>query len=228
MRSLPTDASSFAEFTNVSRETLGRLERYADLLIRWNKRINLVAPSTIPDLWARHMLDSMQIAHQIPTEARTLIDLGSGAGFPGLVLAALCPGLTVALAESDGRKCAFLREAAREMSISDRVEVIPRRIETLASEPPKQISLPVDIVTARGLSSLSTLLDYAQPLSGPKTVLLLLKGKRAQEELTAAKYVWHIDSEQIDSITDPVSCLIRIEGFSHVRSNSGEDSQSAP
>lgn len=217
------DSLGFIESTNVSRETADRLDAMAALLVRWNRRINLVAPSTIPQIWSRHMLDSAQIARHIPDTARTLIDLGSGAGFPGLVIAAMRQGLHVGLAESDGRKCAFLREAAREMGLSDRVEILHRRIETLAQAPPRTFSLPVDIVTARALSSLTDLLRYAAPISSDRTRLLFLKGKRFSEELTEAKYLWHINSTKIDSITDPEGCLVAIEGFRHVRNDSGED-----
>ncbi len=230
---LPADPLAFAESTNVSRETLLRLERYAALLIRWNKRINLVSPSTIPELWSRHMLDSAQIAEHLPENATSLIDLGSGAGFPGLVLAALCDTLSVVLVESDGRKSAFLREAAREMGISDRVEVISRRIEKIPDDPPTTVSLPAQIITARALSSLSDLLTYVEPLSGSETILLFLKGKRADEELTAANYIWHIDSQKVASRVDPDGCLLRInrfyrtKGSHHVRRHSGEDSEAA-
>src|SRR5439155_10609992 len=118
----------FAEIVPVSRETLSRLEAYAALLTQWSARINLVGRDTIPDLWRRHILDSAQLWPLIPEVVRNLIDLGSGAGFPGLVLAILgVPG--VELVEADSRKCAFLREAAR-ITEAD-VEIRPCRIQAV-------------------------------------------------------------------------------------------------
>ena len=112
LRGLPLDARGFAEIVPVSRETLARLEAYAELLTRWSARINLVGRDTLADLWRRHMLDSAQLLPLVPDSAQSLIDLGSGAGFPGLVLAIL--GVRgVELVEADSRKAAFLREAAR-------------------------------------------------------------------------------------------------------------------
>ena len=118
----------FVEQCPVSRETLDRLTVLADLLARWTQRINLVSKSTLPDLWRRHILDSAQLAAHVPPGSRTMVDLGSGAGFPGLVLAAITD-LDIHLVESDARKCAFLREAARSMG--RQVTVHNTRIEKL-------------------------------------------------------------------------------------------------
>src|SRR6201995_4157390 len=109
---------AFAAQTNVSRETLARLKAYADILVDWNARHNLVAKSTLPDLWRRHFWDSAQLVPLVPETARTLADLGSGAGFPGLVLAAILKGkVAVSLFEATGKKCEFLRAAAARMEI---------------------------------------------------------------------------------------------------------------
>src|SRR5437660_4118565 len=122
--------AEFAAATGVSRETLPRLDAYAELLRRWSPRINLVAASTLDDLWRRHFLDSAQLLPLVPSAARSLIDLGSGAGFPGLVLAILgVPG--VELVEADSRKCAFLREAARIAAAP--VMIRNARIESLSA-----------------------------------------------------------------------------------------------
>ncbi len=134
------DAQSFSAHFGVSRETLDRLEVYAEALIRWQKAINLVAPATLPHLWHRHFADSAQLADLVPTAARSLVDLGSGAGFPGLVLALMlgasekkapevgAQGLTrVILVESDSRKAAFLRDVARLTGTA--VEILSTRIE---------------------------------------------------------------------------------------------------
>src|ERR1700761_7198410 len=146
----------FAAQTGVSRETLARLKAYADILADWNARHNLVAKSTLPDLWQRHMWDSAQLAALTPPEARTLADLGSGAGFPGLVLAAMRPELQVTLVESDARKGAFLGEAGRRMGLKNQPKIVISRIE---AAPPTG----ADVVTARALAPLGQLLVWAAP-----------------------------------------------------------------
>ncbi len=169
MRAPPLSAQGFAEIFPVSRETLARLEAYADLLTRWSARINLVGRDTLADLWRRHFLDSAQLRPFVPDGAQSLIDLGSGAGFPGLVLAILgVPG--VELVEADSRKAAFLREAARVTEAN--VTIRPCRIAAVPAH-------PVDVVTARALAPLDRLLDLAQPFLGPDTMCLFPKGERA-------------------------------------------------
>src|SRR5260221_9818849 len=166
----------FAALSGVSRETLGRLEAYAELLVRWSARINLVGANTLSDLWRRHFLDSAQLFAHVPAGTQSLIDLGSGAGFPGLVLAILgVPG--VELIEADARKCAFLREASHLTAApvvirNARIEAVSPRI--------------VNVVTARGCASLDRLLLLAQRFIGPDTACLILKGERAAQELTPA------------------------------------------
>jgi 16S rRNA (guanine527-N7)-methyltransferase len=201
---------NFARETNVSRETLARLKAYADLLSDWNSRHNLVAKSTLPELWQRHFWDSAQLAPLIPAEARTLADLGSGAGFPGLVLAAMRPGLAVTLYEATAKKCAFLQAAAARMGLSN-VTVENARIEEL---PPK----PHDVVTARALATLPLLLAYAQPLTGPNSVCLLLKGQNLGSELTEAHKSWKMETSQIPSRTDPSGAILVVRKLvSHVQ-----------
>ena len=167
----------FAALTGVSDETLARLEAYAELLANWSARINLVAASTLADPWRRHFLNSAQLHPLIPAAADSLIDLGSGAGFPGLVLAIMgIPG--VELVEADARKCAFLREAARVAAAS--VTIRNARIESVAAR-------PVSVVTARGCAPLDRLLVYSQRFIGPETVCLFPKGEQARQELAAAQ-----------------------------------------
>ncbi|MBS0541764.1 MAG: class I SAM-dependent methyltransferase, partial [Proteobacteria bacterium] len=121
-----------AEFLpDVSRETEGRLEAYVEILLKWQKAINLIGPATVDDIWGRHILDSAQILPHIPAGARTLADLGTGAGFPGLVVAALRPDLDVMLVESDARKAAFLGEAGRRMSLAKQPKIVIGRIEAV-------------------------------------------------------------------------------------------------
>ncbi|NKX45098.1 16S rRNA (guanine(527)-N(7))-methyltransferase RsmG [Roseicyclus persicicus] len=204
------DEAKAALAARVSRETLGRLEVYAALLVKWQKTINLVAPSTLPQLWSRHILDSAQLMEQVPPGATRWLDLGSGGGFPGLVCAAIAaethPGLRVTLVESDQRKAAFLREAARQMGVT--ADVIARRIEDL---PPT----PSDIVSARALAPLVTLCAYAHPHLVPGGLCLFQKGARHAEELATARQGWHIDCTVIPSVTDAEAVLLRIEQLSH-------------
>jgi 16S rRNA (guanine527-N7)-methyltransferase len=197
----PLDAQGFAEIFPVSRETLARLEAYAALLTRWSERINLVGRATIADLWRRHMLDSAQLGPLLPASARHLIDLGSGAGFPGLVLAIL--GVSgIELVEADSRKCAFLREAARLTEAN--VTIRPCRIEAM---PPH----PVDVVTARACAPLDRLLDLAAPFLAPGSQCLFLKGERAGEELTLARKHWTMTVSLIQSRSDPRGVVLRLQ-----------------
>jgi 16S rRNA (guanine527-N7)-methyltransferase len=191
----------FSAATGVSRETLTRLKAYADLLVDCNAHHNLVAKSTLPDLWRRHFWDSAQLAPLIPKSARTLADLGSGAGFPGLVLAALRPDLTVTLHEATAKKCAFLRTAAERMSLG--VIVINGRIEELPRK-------PHDVITARALAPLPRLLGYAWPLTGLNSVCLFLKGQNLGSELTEAHKYWNIEASQISSASDPSGAILAV------------------
>lgn len=192
---------AFQNDTGVSRETLARLQAYADLLLVWNKKINLIGPSTAPDLWMRHMLDSAQLFPLIPTGTRTLLDFGSGAGFPGLVLGIMgIPGVT--LVEVDQRKCAFLREAARITGAS--VRVLAKRIESV---PP----FPADVITARALAPLVDLLDWSAPFLAENSRCLFLKGQNVEVELTQAHKRWRITMDQRPSRTDPRGTIVCID-----------------
>jgi 16S rRNA (guanine527-N7)-methyltransferase len=190
-----------AELVPVSRETLDRLAVYADLLTLWSARINLVGRGTLADLWCRHILDSAQLHAFVPSSAQTLIDLGSGAGFPGLVMAILgVPG--VELVEADTRKCAFLREAAR--ITETKVTIRPCRIEAV---PPH----PADVVTARACAPLDRLLDLAAPFLIPSTVCLFPKGERFAEELTEARKGWTITASVEQSLSDRRGVILRLQ-----------------
>jgi 16S rRNA (guanine527-N7)-methyltransferase len=189
----PLGPDGFAAITGVSRETMRRLEAYAALLVGWSQRINLVGRSTLADLWRRHFLDSAQLLPMIPAGTRSLVDLGSGAGFPGLVLAILgIPG--VELVEADRRKATFLSEVAR----TTRAEVTLRacRIEAVTPR-------AVDVVTARGCAPLDRLLPLAARFIGPQTTCLFLKGVQAEEELTVAGKAWTMTVSRQPSRSDP-------------------------
>jgi 16S rRNA (guanine527-N7)-methyltransferase len=201
----------FQAQTGVSQETLARLQAYAALLTDWNARHNLVAKSTLPDLWQRHMLDSAQLAPLLPAEARSLADLGSGAGFPGLVLAAMRPDIAVTLHEATTKKCAFLQAAAQAMGLA--VTVQNARMEDL----PRQT---YDIVTARACAPLPLLLDYASRFTGAGSVCLFLKGQNVGSELTEAAKSWNMQVSQNPSQTDPSGTIVIVRelGPRHVTS----------
>ncbi|MBB5517666.1 16S rRNA (guanine(527)-N(7))-methyltransferase RsmG [Amphiplicatus metriothermophilus] len=200
----PLAPEEFAAAANVSRETLDRLKAYDAILLDRAGRHNLVARSTLPDRWRRHFLDSAQLFPLIPETARTLVDLGSGAGFPGLVLAAMGAerGLRVALVESTGKKAAFLREATAAMGL-DNVAVIPQRIENITISPP-------DVITARALARLDKLLGYAHEIAGKSTLCLFLKGQDVEDELTEAAKSWHMEATRTASVTNPGSTVLAI------------------
>lgn len=198
--------TALANFTDVSRETLDRLALYAELLQKWQPKLNLIGPSTVPDLWTRHFVDSAQIHPLVPPGAATIVDIGSGAGFPGLVLAIL--GLkTVHLVESDTRKAVFLREVARQTETP--VVVHNRRMEELGP-------LPVDVFLARALAPLEVLLSYIEPYLTPNTLCIFHKGKRFNQELTEAKKTWRIRADIVQSCTDSESALLRLEKICRV------------
>lgn len=196
--------NDFAATTGVSRETLDRLQRYADLLVKWNARINLVGQGTLPDLWRRHMLDSAQLFPLIPEGARNIVDLGSGAGFPGMVLA-IMGAPEVHLIEADKRKCAFLSEVARATSTP--VTIHAERIEKIES-------FQADMIVSRALAPLPDLLNLAVNFTSNHSILCFLKGKTANRELTEALKEWNMRVNQIPSRTDPEGTILRLEAIS--------------
>lgn len=195
----------FAERAHVSRKTLGQLEAYAGLLTDWNSRHNLVSRASLDDLWRRHVWDSAQLASHLPENARTLADLGSGAGFPGLVLAALRPELVVTLFEATAKKCAFLTAAAAHMELAQ-VRVANARIE---ETPPQAF----DAVTSRACAPLPRLLTYAHRFTGPNTVCLFLKGQNLGVELTEAHKYWSMTASQSPSLSDPSGAILIVRAL---------------
>ena len=172
--------------SNVSRETFERLERYARLILKWQRTINLISQGTLDKIWERHFLDSAQILRYLPNKPLKILDFGSGAGFPGLVIAIMRPSSNVCLIESDQRKSSFLRAVIREVNI-DNADVFNCRIERL-SEENLFSSLP-EYIVARALAPLSTLLDYCYPwaVQNKELRMLFLKGQKADEELLEAQ-----------------------------------------
>jgi 16S rRNA (guanine527-N7)-methyltransferase len=202
----PLTADEFAETLDVSRETLARLRAYVDLLGHWNGRINLVSAASLEDVWRRHILDCGQLIRHIGAGARVLVDLGSGAGLPGLILGIL--GVPEAhLIEVDQRKAAFLREAARVTNTQATVHAA--RIEAVGR-------FPVDVVAARALAPLPQLLEQAVRFVGDRTVCLFLKGRDLRDELTAAQEKWIMRTQTLASLADPTGHILRVEGLSAV------------
>ncbi|MCA0305692.1 MAG: 16S rRNA (guanine(527)-N(7))-methyltransferase RsmG [Proteobacteria bacterium] len=187
----------------VSRETAEQLDLLVATLERWQKAINLVGRTTLDEVWVRHVLDSAQVVPLIPADARALADLGSGGGFPGLVIAALRPDLQVTLIESDARKAAFLGEAGRRMSLKNQPKIVVSRIETA----PAALA---DVVTARALAPLSQLLEWARPHRTAPAICLFHKGKGWQVEVAEAKKDWDFPCQTIPSVTDRDAVLLRI------------------
>ena len=205
----PADKAAALALMPVSRETLTRLEAYVDLLLQWQAVTNLVAPSTLPTLWTRHIADSLQLLDLAPG-AKTFADLGSGGGFPGIVLACALterPGARIDLVERNAKKAAFLREALRitagagEVHHRDIVDYVDRS------------AAPVDCVTARALAPLHQLLGFAEPLVQNGAKALFLKGQDVESELTEATKYWTIDSVLHPSRTGGDGCIVEVTGI---------------
>lgn len=188
----------------VSRETESRLDMFAALLLRWNARINLVAEHDAPLIWHRHILDSAQLAPLFPPLPGPVVDLGSGAGFPGLILA-LITGRETHLVEADRRKAAFLREAARHLDIA-RLHIHPERIA--AADLPRAA-----IVTARALAPLVQLLPHAHRILRPEGSAIFPKGRAAETELAIAVESWTMVTERFPSLTDPAATILRLSAL---------------
>jgi 16S rRNA (guanine527-N7)-methyltransferase len=200
----------FAEAFKVPRETIHRLTRYAEILEHWQKRTNLVSPSTLPVLWSRHFADSAQLCGLAP-KARLWLDLGSGAGFPGLVVAVIQagrPDFHMHLVESNRKKCAFLSEVARETKAS--VDIHAMRIEELAE---CAQSLKPDVVSARALAPLPRLFELAAPFFGEGTKGLLPKGREAETEIAAARQEWEFAFRLSPSLTANDSHIVEVTGL---------------
>lgn len=201
---LATDRARGLALTPVSRETEARLDRFVALLLQWQQHTNLIAASTEPLIWTRHIADSLQLLDLAP-DAKIWIDLGSGAGFPGLVIAcalADTPGVHVHLVESIWKKAAFLREAARVCGAS--VTVHAERIADFLKHAPPRI----DAVTARALAPLNKLLGEASPLLKKGTIGLFPKGQDVATELTEAAKCWKIQMSLVPSRTDPKAKIV--------------------
>ncbi len=206
---LSADKARALTMFSVSRETEERLDRFVEVLLLWQRRLNLIAPSTLREIWTRHIADSLQLLPLAP-EARTWVDLGSGGGFPGVVLACALSGDTraaVHLVESNGKKAAFLREAVRVTGAPAAVHAI--RAENFG----KSCAEPVEVVTARALAPLKTLCDQAFPLISRGAVGLFPKGQDVDAELTEAAKYWRVQASKVPSKTSPEGSIVLIRGL---------------
>jgi 16S rRNA (guanine527-N7)-methyltransferase len=211
------NAQSFAEQFDVSRETMVHLTTYQGLLGKWQKSVNLVGPSTLTQYWHRHVADCAQILALAPKSARTWLDIGSGAGFPGLVLAILLADRAeggapahVHLVESDRKKVSFLRAVLRDTGAPASVHHM--RIETLSDNLPEELA-QVDVITARALASMPSLAGLMAPFFNPSTIALLHKGRDWQEELTQAQQYWKLETIAHESRTDADARLIEVRAL---------------
>jgi 16S rRNA (guanine527-N7)-methyltransferase len=207
------DRARALALTPVSDSALARLDRYVALLLDWQSRINLIAPSTVPEIWTRHVADSLQLLDLAP-DARIWVDFGSGGGFPGLAVACVLadrPGAQVHLVESNGKKAAFLREAARVAGAPVTVHAV--RIGNFG----ESFSGPVDVVSARALAPLKQLCDEAAPYIhrgvDRSTLGLFLKGQDVEVELTEAAKYWRIEAEKAPSRTSPDGRIVIVRGL---------------
>lgn len=202
---------AFQKAFDVSRETVARCAAHLALLEKWNPRINLVSRDSLEDVWARHFADSAQLWCFRPPRCRLWLDIGSGAGFPGLVIAAIAaeqaPDLTVSLVESDHRKAAFLREAARVQGVAVLVETA--RVEDL---PPQA----ADVVSARALAPLGSLLGMVEKHRRPGGIGLFPKGARVHKEVADAATHWRFDHNIYPSLTDDKAAIVEIGAIDRV------------
>jgi len=204
---LSFDKTRALALTPVSRETEERLDRYVQLLLRWQSKINLLSPSTLPELWTRHVADSLQLIPLAP-QARIWADLGSGGGFPGLPIAlAGEAGTMVHLIESNGKKAAFLREAVRVTGA--RAVVHHERTEKFG----ESCVETVDVVTARAVAPLKTLCDQAFPLLRGGAIGVFPKGQDVDVELTHAAKYWRLDVSKVPSKTSPGGSIVVVRSL---------------
>lgn len=199
------------EILNVSRETSEALNQFADEIRKWNSRINLVSSSTVDEIWHRHIHDSAQLFEYLRPTDKIWADLGSGAGFPGMVIAILAknlkPDLKVSLIEKDQRKSEFLKHVARLTDTP--INVRNERIENI--DP-----LRADVISARALAPVSKLLTLAVPHLNPEGICVFLKGRNLDSELTEARSFWQMNVERKPSRTSSDGTILKVKDIRHV------------
>lgn len=195
-------ATDFQEKTGVSRETLQHIQLYADLLQKWQKQINLVSNSTLPDMWARHFYDSAQLMDHLRDQGENLkiLDIGSGAGFPGLLLSIMGAG-EAHMVESSMKKCTFMKEIIRRTGAAAFVH--SERVEEMTP-------FPVDVITSRACAGLDKLLDLGKNFITADTVCLFLKGQTAQSEIDEAHKRWDFNVKKYTSRTNESGTLLKL------------------
>jgi 16S rRNA (guanine527-N7)-methyltransferase len=206
---LSADRAEALRLIPVSRETVKRLDGFVALLLEWQAKINLIAPSTIPEIWTRHIADSLQLLEVIPG-AKVWVDFGSGGGFPAIPIAcalAETPGVQVHLVESNGKKAAFLREAVRALKLPAKIHQV--RAENFG----ESWQSTSDVVTARALAPLKTLCDQAFPLIAKGAIGLFPKGQDVDAELTEAAKYWRLEVSTVPSKTSPTGCIVVIRSL---------------
>lgn len=203
------EAWQIAQTLNVSRESWSRVARFVDLALTWQRRINLVSPASVDDIWRRHVIDSLQLLPHLPAAAKAFADLGSGSGFPALPLA-IASGLDVHMYESNGKKAAFLREALRICAVPGTVHLM--RLENVS----RQTLPPVQVVTARALAPLDVLLGWAEPFLKSGARGLFHKGQDIGAELTQAAKSWRIQFRTHQSLTDSRAVILEVEEAARV------------
>jgi len=211
---LSADKAEALRLTPVSRETQQRLESFVALLLQWQQTTNLIAPSTIPKLWTRHIADSLQLLDIVPN-VTVWVDFGSGGGFPGIPVACALadrPGAKVHLVESNGKKAAFLREAIRVTGVPAVVHA--KRIEDCGDS----FGDKVDVVSARALAPLKILCDQAFALIDRGAVGLFAKGQDVAAELTEAAKYWRIEAETVPSRTGADGCIVAVRRLTRLKS----------
>ena len=195
---------------SVSRETFERLEIYESLLHKWNPSINLVSRNSLSDLWHRHIADSVQV-YRLASTARNWLDIGSGGGLPGAIVAILakdeCPQAQITLIESDKRKSAFLRTVSRETGV--KFQVIADRIELVSP-------WNADVLSARAVANLTTLLQFSERHLAPTGIALFSKGSSWEKEVDDARQEWSMNVEPIPSVTETGAVVLKIQGISRV------------
>jgi 16S rRNA (guanine527-N7)-methyltransferase len=196
------------EKIDVSRKTYTDLETFQNMVLEWNNKFNLISKSSAEDIWNRHILDSLQLLKFISNKAEKLYDFGSGAGFPGMVLAIatkdIFPNLKVSLMESIRKKTTFLNEVKTKLNLD--VDIYNERVENLELT-------KADIITSRAMASLEKLLNYAYPFCKKETELLFLKGKTWEDEIKTALIKWKFDYESFESITDKDGKILFIKNI---------------
>jgi 16S rRNA (guanine527-N7)-methyltransferase len=196
------------DYSNVSRETFEKLEKYVELVLKWQKSVNLISNSTISQIWERHVCDSVQLINLMDINNNKFFDIGSGAGFPGLVLAIILqeknPEAVVELVESDRKKCLFLNEVKRQLGLN--VKISNQRIENLDDN-------KYDVITSRALASLDKLFDYVYRFCDLDTKLIFPKGENFEKEILDAKENWVFSCKIEVSKTNDKAVVLIIENL---------------